>query len=161
MTEFFVRDVKNSKTLLKTGFERLRSEENEEGKYWEIWYLPDEKLAKNEIRNKNVFSIISWLVDIGIEGVSISDKTWGKSPYKLINENGVETLKNESEKLKIKIKNLEKTSEGWQRSSEIWKNTSIIRKEKLVEKEEIIEELMKNERNRKNKLKRNRRKVKR
>jgi len=47
--------------LRQTGFICLRSQREENGQYWEIWYLPGVWMAKRELKDKTTKEIVDWL----------------------------------------------------------------------------------------------------
>lgn len=68
------------KSLEDAGFVCLRSRRDQDGKYWEIWYLGSPIFAKGEIKGKSVEEIRSWLCNSIVPGnVSIEGENWGLS----------------------------------------------------------------------------------
>ena len=51
----------NEKVFTGAGFDRLRSEKGDDGKYWEIWFLPGRYAAKGPIEGKSKKDIQRWV----------------------------------------------------------------------------------------------------
>lgn len=65
------------KRLLAAGFSVLRSLTDEDGKYWEIWYLYNECGAQGPIKGMKLEEIVRWLYhEIGPGNVSTDYKRW-------------------------------------------------------------------------------------
>lgn len=63
--------------LKAAGFERLRSEKGDNGKYWELWYLSSRWSAKGQIDKFDDDQILRWLMKVGVGSISFEGEQWG------------------------------------------------------------------------------------
>jgi len=72
------RYERNQRLLQAAGFHCLRSKRGEDGRYWEIWYLP--YLSAAEVIGDTLEDILDWLrTRIGPGTIALKGKTWGLS----------------------------------------------------------------------------------
>jgi hypothetical protein len=68
---------RNAPLFKQAGFIRLRSEKDEEGKHWEIWYLPGVWKAEGPLEGKSYKEIKEWVFSLSPGTVEVEAKTYG------------------------------------------------------------------------------------
>ena len=72
--------VARASLLEDAGFICLRSRRDDEGKYWESWFMPGPCCAKGPMKGKNHEEIVSWLMQsVGPGSISVEGQHWGAS----------------------------------------------------------------------------------
>ena len=61
------------------GFECLRSRRGDDGKYWEIWYLPGAWAATGELKGKSHDDVMTYLRGVCPGQITVSGEKWGLS----------------------------------------------------------------------------------